>query len=101
MNRAAHPGEAVRDLAATRARGPPTQEQIGETASRYDFEVASRLAQGATSAGRCSRSAAAPDAAALVTQRTVESHVNQIFQKLGLRAASHRRVLALLASLRG
>ena len=30
----------VRDLAATLARGTPTQEEIGDIASRYDFEVA-------------------------------------------------------------
>jgi uncharacterized cupin superfamily protein len=30
----------MRDLAATLARGTPTQEEIGEIASRYDFEVA-------------------------------------------------------------
>jgi DNA-binding NarL/FixJ family response regulator len=46
---------------------------------------------------------AAPLAARLfVTERTVEAHVKQIFQKLGLRAdpESHRRVLAVLAFLR-
>ena len=30
----------MRDLAATLARGTPTQEEIGDIASRYDFEVA-------------------------------------------------------------
>jgi DNA-binding CsgD family transcriptional regulator len=37
-----------------------------------------------------------------VTERTIEAHVKQIFQKLGLAAdpGSHRRVLAVLAYLR-
>jgi DNA-binding NarL/FixJ family response regulator len=37
-----------------------------------------------------------------ITERTVEAHVKQIFQKLGLNAdpSSHRRVLAVLAYLR-
>ena len=30
----------MRDLAASLARGTPTQEEIGEIASRYDFELA-------------------------------------------------------------
>jgi DNA-binding NarL/FixJ family response regulator len=39
----------------------------------------------------------------VVTERTVEGHVKQIFQKLDLAASpdSHRRVLAVLAYLRG
>ena len=38
----------------------------------------------------------------VVTQRTVEAHVKQIFQKLDLPASpdSHRRVLAVLTYLR-
>ena len=38
----------------------------------------------------------------VVTERTVEAHVTQIFQKLGLAAdpGSYRRLLAVLAYLR-
>jgi DNA-binding NarL/FixJ family response regulator len=39
----------------------------------------------------------------VVTERTVEAHITQVFMKLGLTVdpASHRRVLAVLAFLRG
>jgi DNA-binding NarL/FixJ family response regulator len=38
----------------------------------------------------------------VVTERTVDAHTKQVFHKLGLQAdaASHRRVLAVLAYLR-
>ena len=38
-----------------------------------------------------------------ITERTVEAHVTQIFQKLGLDGSpdQHRRVLAVLTYLRG
>ena len=38
----------------------------------------------------------------VVTQRTVEAHIRQILQRLGLRESpdDHRRVLAVLAYLR-
>jgi DNA-binding NarL/FixJ family response regulator len=58
-------------------------------------DVLGRLAEGLSNRAIASR--------LFVTERTVEAHVTQIFQKLGLDADpdSHRRVLAVLAYLRG
>ena len=57
-------------------------------------DVLGRLAEGLSNRAIASR--------LFVTERTVEAHVTQIFQKLGLDADpdSHRRVLAVLAYLR-
>ena len=57
-------------------------------------EVLSLVAEGLSNGAIASR--------LFVTERTVEAHVKQIFQKLDLRASSdsHRRVLAVLAYLR-
>ncbi len=57
-------------------------------------DVLGQLAEGLSNRAIASR--------LFVTERTVEAHVTQIFQKLGLDADpdSHRRVLAVLAYLR-
>jgi DNA-binding NarL/FixJ family response regulator len=57
-------------------------------------DVLSQLAEGLSNRAIASR--------LFVTERTVEAHVTQIFQKLGLDADpdSHRRVLAVIAYLR-
>ena len=51
---------------------------------------------------RCARNRLSIAARLFVTERTVEAHVTQIFQKLRLpeSADQHRRVLAVLAFLR-
>ena len=78
-----HPGQVRRWILKLSPKRVP---QIQETAPRNgpllsNRAIASRL---------------------FVTERTVEAHVTQIFQKLGLDADpdSHRRVLAVLAYLR-
>jgi DNA-binding NarL/FixJ family response regulator len=88
-------GESVVDptivsrlLARRREAGP-----LDELTER-EREVLGLLAEGLSNGAIAER--------LVVTQRTVEAHVNRIFQKLGLRddPASHRRVLAVLTYLR-
>ena len=68
-------------------------DPLGELTTR-EREVLGQLAEGLSNRAIASR--------LFVTERTVEAHVTQIFQKLGLEAGrdSHRRVLAVLAYLR-
>jgi DNA-binding NarL/FixJ family response regulator len=58
-------------------------------------EILELMAEGRSNLGICER--------LVLSQRTVESHVRTIFRKLGLTEADddHRRVLAVLAHLRG
>jgi DNA-binding NarL/FixJ family response regulator len=79
----------VARLFARRRRGDPLDELSGR-----EREVLSLVAEGLSNQAIATR--------LFVTERTVEAHVKQIFQKLGLdsRPGSHRRVLAVLAYLR-
>jgi DNA-binding NarL/FixJ family response regulator len=72
-----------------RRREPSPLDELTER----EREVLALLAEGLSNRAIAER--------LVVTQRTVESHVNQIFQKLrlGESADSHRRVLAVLAYL--
>jgi len=88
-------GETVVDptivarLFARRRRADPVDEL-----SAREREVLALVAEGLSNQAIAAR--------LFVTERTVEAHVTQIFQKLGLTtdAGSHRRVLAVLAYLR-
>ena len=66
---------------------------LGELTGR-EREILAMMAEGRSNTGICERLVLSP--------RTVESHVGNIFSKLGLAAAAddHRRVLAVLAYLR-
>jgi DNA-binding NarL/FixJ family response regulator len=89
-------GESVVDptivsrLLGRRRRSSPLDELTGR-----EREVLELLAEGLSNRAIAGR--------LVVTERTVEAHVKQIFQKLDLAASpdSHRRVLAVLAYLRG
>jgi DNA-binding NarL/FixJ family response regulator len=89
-------GESVVDptivsrLLGRRRQSSPLDELTGR-----EREVLELLAEGLSNRAIAGR--------LVVTERTVEAHVKQIFQKLDLAASpdSHRRVLAVLAYLRG
>jgi DNA-binding NarL/FixJ family response regulator len=82
------PTIVARLMARQRDRGPLTQ------LTEREREVLALMAEGHSNQGICDKLVLSP--------KTVEAHVSQIFSKLGLRDAPgyHRRVLAVLALLR-
>jgi DNA-binding NarL/FixJ family response regulator len=89
-------GETVVDptIVARLLGRPRRADPLAELTER-EREVLGLLAEGLSNRAIAAR--------LFVTERTVEAHVKQIFLKLGLavNAESHRRVLAVLAYLRG
>lgn len=88
-------GETVIDpTIVSRLVGRQRRENPLTELTPREIEVLSLVAEGLSNGAIASR--------LFVTERTVEAHVKQVFQKLGLavRPDSHRRVLAVLAYLR-
>jgi DNA-binding NarL/FixJ family response regulator len=89
-------GESVVDpTIVSRLLARRRQASALEELSGREREVLELLAEGLSNRAIAER--------LVVAERTVEAHVKQIFQKLGLAASpdSHRRVLAVLTYLRG
>jgi DNA-binding NarL/FixJ family response regulator len=89
-------GETVIDpTIVSRLLGRRRREDPLEQLTEREREVLGLIAEGMSNK--------AVSARLFVTERTVEAHVTQIFQKLGLSESpdQHRRVLAVLAFLRG
>ena len=74
--------------------GRPKDDPLSEL-TRREREVLGLIAEGRSNKAICAK--------LFVSPKTIETHVNSIFLKLGLLPASddHRRVLAVLAYLRG
>lgn len=88
-------GESVIDpTIVTRLLGRRRRTSALDELTRREREVLELVAEGLSNRGIAQR--------LVITERTVEAHVKQIFQKLGLAASpdSHRRVLAVIAYLR-
>jgi serine/threonine-protein kinase len=88
-------GESVVDptIVSRLVHRPRDPDPLAELTER-ELEVLSQLAEGRSNQG--------VSAGLFLSPKTVESHVRQIFMKLGLEGApdDHRRVLAVLAYLR-
>ncbi len=94
VKRVARGGTAMDPEVVSRLVGRPRRDDPVADLSPREREVLSLMAEGRSNAGICAKLFLSP--------KTVETHVNSIFNKLRLAQApdDHRRVLAVLAYLR-
>ena len=94
VKRVARGGTAIDPEVVSRLVGRPREEDPIADLSPREREVLALMAEGRSNAGICAKLCLSP--------KTVETHVNSIFNKLRLTQApdDHRRVLAVLAYLR-
>jgi DNA-binding NarL/FixJ family response regulator len=94
VKRVARGGTVMDPEVVSRLVGRPREGDLVADLSPREREVLSLMAEGRSNAGICAKLFLSP--------KTVETHVNSIFNKLRLAQApdDHRRVLAVLAYLR-